>query len=257
MRKRTLSLVVALVPLAALAGAIAAAPDRAPDALDAARPFYKLILENDAVRVFESSIPPGQTAPAHHLGCRVVYALAPIEERTTSLAGVTVDARKPFRAAWWRPAEDQAVTNVGAKNAFSLVVELKGAVPGGRGCSDAVMPAPAAVWATPANMTWATDDKGVARVRVIGNSADAGPFIQRTRFPAGYAGARHAHSVRVEATVIAGELRMRFDGNDQEVVLPAGSFVSVPAGLVHSESTAGGAEFEMRGEGPMATTQVK
>jgi quercetin dioxygenase-like cupin family protein len=255
---RRLALVVAFAPLAVLAGTLAAAPAHAPDALDAARPFYKLILENDAVRVFESSIPPGQTAPAHHLGCRVMYALAPMEVRTTSLEGVTVESRKPFRAAWWRAAEDQAVTNIGAKNAFSLVVEFKGMVPGGKGCSDAVAPAPAAVWATPTNMTWATDDKtGVARVRVIGSSADAGPFIQRTRLPANYKGERHAHSARIEATVLSGELRMRFDGNDQEVVLPAGSFVTVPAGLVHSETTVGGAEFEMRGEGPMATTQVK
>lgn len=251
---RPLLLIATLLAPAALAGA----PLRAPDVLESARPFYKLILENDAVRVFESSIPPGQTAPAHHLGCRVVYALADQAVRTTSLDGVTIDARRPFRAAWWKGADDQAVTNLGAKNAFTLVVEFKGMVPGGTGCSDAVAPAPAAAWALPTTMTWVTDEKtGVARIRIVGSSADPGPFVQRTRLPAGFRAPRHAHSARVESTVLSGEVRFRFDGSDQEVVLPAGSYVTVPAGLVHEEWSVTGAEFEMRGEGPVVTTQVK
>ncbi len=260
---RRFAALIVLCPSLALAGQLAGtrevAPTRAPDALESARPFYKLILENDAVRVFESSIPPGQTAPAHHLGCRVAYALADQAVRTIGVDGVTVDARRPFRAAWWRGAEDQAITNLGTKNAFALVVEFKGLVPGGRGCSDAVpTTATAAAWAMPSTMSWGSDAKsGVARTRLIGNSVAAGPFVERTRLPAGYKAAPHAYSTRVEYTVITGELRFRFAGNPDEVVLPAGSFVTIPAGLVHEEWTVGGAEHESRGEGPLATTPVK
>lgn len=239
-------------------GASAAGPTRAPDVLVSARPFYKLILENDAVRVFEHNVPPGRTAPAHHLGCRVVYTLAEQIVRTTSTDGVVVDSRKPFRSAYWRGADDQAVANLANKNAFSLVVEFKGLVPGGRGCSDAVSPSPAAAWATPATMAWTTDEKtGVAHIGILGNSAEPGPFVTRLRYPAGHRLATHAHSTRFEGTVLTGELRMRFVAGEQEVVLPAGSFVTVPAGLVHEEWTVGGVEFEMRGEGPSMTTPVK
>jgi len=250
-------LVTLFAPLLALSPLLASAA--APDALEVARPFYKLILEDDAVRVFESSIPPGQTAPAHHLGCRVVYALADQTVRTTGLDGVALDARWPFRAAWWRGAEDVAIKNLGSRNAFSLVVEFKGLVPGGRGCSDAVpATATAAAWAMPATMTWASDPKsGIARTRLIGQSTVAGRFVERARLPAGHKAGSHAYSTRVEMTVISGELRFRFPGNDKDVVLPAGSFVTVPAGLIHEEWSVDGAEYEMRGEGPLATTQVK
>ena len=242
----------------ASAGALAAGPTRAPDALESARPFYKLILENDAVRVFEHNVPPGQTAPAHHLGCRVVYALSEQIVRTTTPDGVVVDARKPFRAAWWRGADDQAVTNLANKNAFSLVVEFKGQVPGGRGCSDAVSPSPAAAWATPATMAWTKDEtSGASRIDVIGNPAVPGPYVTRLRLPAGHRSGTHAHSARYEGTVLSGTLHLRLVAGDQVVVLPAGSFVTVPAGLVHEEWTVDGVELEMRGEGPSLTTPVK
>lgn len=251
---------IMLLALTALltAGAHAAGPARAPDALEAARPFYKLILENDAVRVFESSVPPGQTAPTHHLGCRVVYALSEQRVRATSLDGVLSDQRKPFRAAWWRGAEDHAVTNLGDKNAFSLVVEFKGLVPGGTGCTAAVAPTPAAAWALPATLAWTTDPATkVASARIIGDRGAPGPFVERQRVPAGHRVGPHAHDARLEGTVLSGELRMRFMGGDPEVVFPAGAFVTIPPGLVHEEWSVAGAEVELRGEGPLATTPVK
>lgn len=254
---RLLAHAFALLALTAPAGP-AMGPTRAPDVLESARPYYKLIMENDAVRVFETVIPSGQTAPAHHLGCRVVYALANQAVRTTTLDGVTSDSRKPFRAAWWRGADDLAVTNMGREKVFNLVVEFKGQVPGSTGCANAVPPTQAAAWAAPGLMTWATDDKtGVASTGLIGASNAPGPFVQRVRLPKGYRAKFHAHNTRLDTTVISGEVRLRFQGGDAEVVLPAGSFVTIPAGLAHEEWSVTGAELEERGEGPLETTLHK
>jgi quercetin dioxygenase-like cupin family protein len=107
-------------------------------------------------------------------------------------------------------------------------------------------------------MAWTTDDKtGVTQIGILGNSAEAGPFVTRLRFPAGHRNAAHAHSTRYEGTVLSGTLHLRLVTGDQTVVLPAGSFVTVPAGLVHEEWTVDGVELEMRGEGPLMTTPVK
>lgn len=226
----------------------------APDVLEAALQYYKLVYENDVVRVFEHKLPPGHREAPHAHGCRITYALGESALRNHRADGSKDDARHAFRAVWWRPAEEVSLENMASRDAFELVVEFKRPLPGVAGCETAAAPADSAAWATPATLKWTTDAKtGVARADLIGDRTQPGPFVQRVRLPAGFRAAPHTHSVRLESTVIAGEVRFRFAGDPREVVLPAGSFVTVPPGLVHEEWTESSAEFEVRGVGPVVT----
>jgi quercetin dioxygenase-like cupin family protein len=107
-----------------------------PDALDAlvaAPEFHRLILENDDVRVLETRIGPGETAPVHtHRWPCVLHTVATAHfVRRDGEGGVLTDTRAvdtlpvPGATVWVPPMPPHSVENVGGSEIHLLIVELK------------------------------------------------------------------------------------------------------------------------------------
>jgi quercetin dioxygenase-like cupin family protein len=103
------------------------------DALVAAPEFHSLILENDDVRVLETRIGPGETAPVHtHRWPCVLRTVATAHfVRRDGDGRVLTDTRAadPLPAtgatAWLPPMPPHSVENVGSSEIHLLIVELK------------------------------------------------------------------------------------------------------------------------------------
>jgi quercetin dioxygenase-like cupin family protein len=90
-----------------------------------AKDVYKLVLENDRVRVFDVRFAPGQKAPMHSHPDHVVYVLDDATIRLTGPDGKSQDVSIKAGQALFLPAGPHAAENVGKTGAHNLVVELK------------------------------------------------------------------------------------------------------------------------------------
>ena len=92
---------------------------------------YKVLLENDQVRVLEAHAKPGEKEKASHHGATVMYTLAPSKAKFTRAGGKS-EVRE-FKAGQvdWTAGETHAVEVVGNNEAHVFLVELK--KPGKRG----------------------------------------------------------------------------------------------------------------------------
>lgn len=112
-----------------------------PDALDAlvaAAEHHRLVLENDQVRVIETTIGPGETVPLHtHCWPSILYVVACDHVVRRNADGeVLLDSRAGGGAAaevgsaiWTGPMEPHTVENVGGSEIRLLNVELKRPLP--------------------------------------------------------------------------------------------------------------------------------
>jgi len=96
-----------------------------PDPAKVAGDVYKLVMENDRVRVFDVRFKPGQKAVMHEHPNHVVYV---IDDYTLDLSGP--DGKKQeiqLKAgqAFWMEAGAHAAENIGKTAGHALVVELK------------------------------------------------------------------------------------------------------------------------------------
>jgi quercetin dioxygenase-like cupin family protein len=96
-----------------------------PDPAKVAGDVYKLVMENDRVRVFDVRFKPGQKAVMHEHPNHVVYV---IDDYTLDLSGP--DGKKQeikLKAgqAFWMEAGPHAAVNIGKTAGHALVVELK------------------------------------------------------------------------------------------------------------------------------------
>jgi quercetin dioxygenase-like cupin family protein len=91
--------------------------------------MYKVLLENEQVRVLEFRAKPGQSEPMHSHPAMTVYELSGGRVRLTTPDGKTqiIDA-KPGTAAWI-PATVHRYENVGTTETHEIVVELKNLKP--------------------------------------------------------------------------------------------------------------------------------
>ena len=88
--------------------------------------IYKLLFENERVRVFEVRFKPGERIALHAHPDHVVYVFDDGKLKLSSPDGKS--ARSCSTApgqTLWSPAETHAAENVGSTDAHSLVVELK------------------------------------------------------------------------------------------------------------------------------------
>ena len=90
-----------------------------------AKDVYKLLLENDRVRVFDVRFTPGQRAPMHSHPDHVVYIIDDATFRITGPDGKSQDLPIKAGQALFLPAGPHAVENIGKTAAHNLVVELK------------------------------------------------------------------------------------------------------------------------------------
>ncbi len=95
-----------------------------PDAVQAAPEVYRVVLENDRVRVLDVHMRPGATSAMHAHPDYVVYLLGPAKVKFTAADGSSAEAEFPAGAVW-RDAEAHAVENISGADLRAVFVELK------------------------------------------------------------------------------------------------------------------------------------
>ncbi len=118
--------------LAALLGAFGLGPDLllAQDAAKVAPHQYRVVLENDKVRVLEYTSEPGTGVcgvgrhwhPAH-----VTVQLTDVKLRLTPDGHAPSDMAVPAGAVFWEPAVTHTTENIGPGSAHAYVIEIKDA----------------------------------------------------------------------------------------------------------------------------------
>lgn len=106
------------------------------DAVVAAPAFHALLLENDAVRVLNTRIEPGQIVPLHTHRWPAAYYVLSVGDfvRRDEHGRVTLDTRatptglRPGTAVWSPALGPHTLENVGATTIHVVSVEVKHAV---------------------------------------------------------------------------------------------------------------------------------
>ena len=100
-----------------------------PDPVTTDTDKYKVIFENDRVRVFDYSDKPGDKTKLHHHKDFVLYALGPFKRRITLHDGKTVVREFKGGEILWSNEESHIGENIGETNTHVLIVELKESTP--------------------------------------------------------------------------------------------------------------------------------
>jgi len=96
-----------------------------PDALQAAPDVYKLLMENDRVRVLDVRVKPGEKTIMHSHPDRVVYVLSDHILKFTSEEGESKELELKAGQVLWIEAGAHTTENTGMTEAHNLAVELK------------------------------------------------------------------------------------------------------------------------------------
>ena len=115
-----------LVSVACAALALLAVPARAQDPLKVASSTYKLIAENDHVRVLRATVPPGGKTVMHEHPAHLVVSLGAANVKFTTGDGKTVDVAMKADDVTMMPAGTHAGANVGTGPVDVVIVEMKG-----------------------------------------------------------------------------------------------------------------------------------
>lgn len=86
---------------------------------------YKVILENEHVRVLEYTDQPGQTTHQHQHPAFVIYALAPFKRSLTLGDGRTMQRQFKAGDVMYSKGETHIGSNVGDTPTHVILVELK------------------------------------------------------------------------------------------------------------------------------------
>jgi quercetin dioxygenase-like cupin family protein len=97
----------------------------AEDAVQAAGNVYRVLFENDRVRLLEARMSPGDSSSLHSHPDYLVYGLDDGEVRFGSSSGETQDVPMVAGEVMWREAEEHTAENVGASDVRALLFELK------------------------------------------------------------------------------------------------------------------------------------
>lgn len=100
-------------------------PQATLDPLLLAPDNYRLLLENDFVRVFDVRIRPGEKLRLHANGPSVIYVLNDGRMQHTYEDGSTKVKTAVSGAVVWDEAEAHETTNVGDTDIHSIKIELK------------------------------------------------------------------------------------------------------------------------------------
>ena len=94
---------------------------------------YKVVFENEQVRVLEYRDQPGQKTSPHQHPNSVMHTLSSFRRRLTNEAGESVDVALPSGMTRWLDAQTHSGENIGDTETHVLFVELKhGASSSGR-----------------------------------------------------------------------------------------------------------------------------
>ena len=93
-----------------------------PDVAAADTDHAKVLLENEAVRVVEVALEPGEATPRHPGGYRLIYALGDYSIRWTEGEAEPEDVTRTAGKAHWHGPAEHSVENVGESPARYLAV---------------------------------------------------------------------------------------------------------------------------------------
>ena len=100
---------------------------------------------------------------------------------------------------------------------------------------------------------------GAQASALLGSPAKPGPFVLRLRFPHGFVVPPHRHSKDEMVTVISGRFGVSAGERAElapQKLLPAGSFVHLPAGMPHFAWAEGETVVQINGIGPFDVVYV-
>jgi beta-alanine degradation protein BauB len=86
---------------------------------------YKVLVNNDKVRVLDVRLKPGDKSPMHSHPDRVSYILSGSTVKITSKDGKTTEAKTKAGQCVWHKAESHAVENTGKTEVHVIEMELK------------------------------------------------------------------------------------------------------------------------------------
>ena len=87
--------------------------------------YYKVLIDNDELRLVEFHLTPGEKEPMHSHARGFVYALEDAKLRITFPDGKTEEISVKAGESRWRDKITHAVENIGTTQARTLAVELK------------------------------------------------------------------------------------------------------------------------------------
>lgn len=97
----------------------------AQDATQVAPKAYKVLFENDRVRVLDYHAKPGEKAAMHSHPALVSYVMTAGTVKFSSPDGKSEERKVKAGEVMWRDAETHATQNVGKAPAHVVIVELK------------------------------------------------------------------------------------------------------------------------------------
>jgi quercetin dioxygenase-like cupin family protein len=106
---------------------VAAAAARAQDPIKTSPQCYKLLLDNDQVRVIEWRLKPGQKEAMHTHPPGIVYELSASKLRITFPDGKTQVVTGAAGDTFWRGVTTHAIENIGDTEAHAIAVDVKSA----------------------------------------------------------------------------------------------------------------------------------
>jgi quercetin dioxygenase-like cupin family protein len=97
----------------------------AQDPVKTSPQYYKVLLENDQVRVLEYRLKAGEKEPMHSHPTGVVYVLSAAKIKFTYPDGRTEERAAAAGETHWRDPTTHAVENVGDTEAHAIAIDLK------------------------------------------------------------------------------------------------------------------------------------
>ncbi|HSP61626.1 MAG TPA: DUF4440 domain-containing protein [Pyrinomonadaceae bacterium] len=94
--------------------------------------YYKVLLENDQVRVLDYRLKAGEKEPIHSHPAGVVYVLSGAKVKLIYPDGRSVERPAATGETFWREPTTHAVENVGDTEAHAIAIDLKSAKPAER-----------------------------------------------------------------------------------------------------------------------------
>jgi quercetin dioxygenase-like cupin family protein len=97
----------------------------AEDAAEVAPHVYKVLFENERLRLLEVTMQPGGSSEMHSHPDNLVYALSTGKVAFTAPSGEISEVELPVGASMWMEATEHATENVGGTAVHALMIEPK------------------------------------------------------------------------------------------------------------------------------------
>lgn len=227
-------------PLAVLVFALGARTSTAQDPLRTESEQYRLVFENERIRILEARDKPGQKSAMHSHPASAVYVFAPFKRRFTFPDGKTAEVETKAGDVIWHEALRHAGENVGTTDTHVLIFELK------EGPSQPYQSDPkrASGAAAPSTHSLTRRFQDLRWTKMFPEFGDASPEIEILRVdpatqatqllirtPKKFEVPRHWHTGNETHTVLAGTWAFECEGKREE--LGPGSFNYIPSKMVH------------------------